>query len=89
MREELDLILEQIGATFMTTAEWAAAADVLGENKDNVSKYKALRSVLLSRGGEDNALERLKHYFLALGLSPAELDMPAANFCNIFVGAPL
>lgn len=89
MREELDTLLEQIGATFMTTAEWAAAADVLGENKDNVSKYKALRSVLLSRGGEDNALERLKHYFLALGLSPAELDMPAAHFSNIFIGSSL
>ena len=89
MREELDLILEQIGATFLTTAEWAAAAEVLGANTDNASKYKALRSVLLSRGGEDNALERLKHYFLALGLSPAELDMPAANFSNIFIGAPL
>ena len=89
MREELDLILEQIGATFMTTAEWAAAAEVLGENKDTVSKYKALRSVLLSRGGEDNALERCKHYFLALGLTPAELEMPAANFSNIFVGSSL
>lgn len=89
MREELDTILSQIGATFMTTAEWAAAAEVLGENTDNASKYKALRSVLLSRGGEDNALERCKHYFLALGTPPAELEMPAANFSNIFVGASL
>lgn len=89
MREELDLILEQIGATFLTTAEWAAAAEVLGEKTDNASKYKALRTILLSRGGEDNALERCKHYFLALGLSPAELEMPAANFSNIFVGSSL
>ena len=73
----------------MTTAEWNTASGVLNGAVDNVSQYRALRTVLTSRGGEDDALERLKHYFLALGLSPAQLDLPAANFSNIFIGAPL
>lgn len=89
MREALDNVLQVIGATFLTTAEWNTASGVLNGAVDNVSQYRALRTVLTSRGGEDDALERLKHYFLALGLSPAQLDLPAANFSNILIGAPL
>lgn len=89
MREALDNVLQVIGATFLTTAEWNTASGVLNGAVDNVSQYRALRTVLIARGGEDDALERLKHYFLALGLAPAQLDLPAANFSNIFIGAPL
>lgn len=89
MREALDNVLQVIGATFLTTAEWNTASGVLNGAVDNVSQYRALRTVLIARGGEDDALERLKHYFLALGLSPSQLDLPAANFSNIFIGAPL
>lgn len=89
MREELDHILEQIGSTFLTTAEWTAAAGVLDGNEDPVSQFRALKTVLISRGGEDGALERLAYYFRALGLTPAELEQPEEGFSNIFIGAPL
>ena len=89
MREALDNVLQIIGATFLTTAEWNTASGVLNGAVDNVSQYRALRTVLIARGGEDDALERLKHYFLALGLSPADLDLPAPAFSNIFIGRSL
>ena len=89
MREALDNVLQVIGATFLTTAEWNTASGVLNGAEDNASQYRALRTVLIGRGGEDNALERLKHYFLALGLSPADLGLPEPAFSNIFIGAPL
>lgn len=89
MREALDNVLQVIGATFLTTAEWNTAAGVLNGATDNVAAYKALRTVLLSRGGEDQALTRLRNYYLAVGLTAEELGEPKAGFSNIFVGAPL
>ncbi len=89
MREALDNVLQVIGATFLTTAEWNVAAEVLNGAEDNAIRYKALRTVLISRGGEDDALLRLTHYFRACGLSDAELGEPAAGFSNLFIGAPL
>lgn len=89
MREELDHILQQIGSTFLTTAEWTAAAGVLDGNEDNVSRFRALKTVLISRGGEDSALQRLTYYFRALGLTPAELELPQEGFSSVFIGAPL
>lgn len=89
MRETLDEALETIGTPFLTTAEFVTAAGVLNGQTDPVSQYRALRTVLISRGGEDDALARLKDYFRARGLSPQALGEPTAGFSNIFIGAPL
>ena len=89
MREILDEMLEAIGAPFLTTAEWVVAANVLNGQADLAAQYKALRTVLISRGGEDDAVSRLKDYFRAQGLSPEALGEPKPNFSNIFIGAPL
>lgn len=89
MRETLDETLEQIGSTFLTTAEWTTAAGVLNGQTDLAAQYKALRTVLISRGGEDSALSRLKDYFRARGLTPSQLGEPKPAFSNIFIGAPL
>lgn len=89
MRDTLDEVLETIGAVFLTTAEWATAAGVLNGASDLPAQYKALRTVLISRGGEDDALKRLKLYFASRGLSPEALGEPKTGFSNIFIGAPL
>lgn len=89
MREILDETLETIGAPFLTTAEWVVAANVLNGQTDLAAQYKALRTVLISRGGEDDAVSRLKDYFRTRGLSPEALGEPDPKFSNIFIGAPL
>lgn len=89
MRDTLDGVLETIGAVFLTTAEWATAAEALNGASDLPAQYKALRTVLISRGGEDDALKRLKLYFAAKGLSPEALGEPKTGFSNVFIGAPL
>lgn len=89
MREILDEALEKIGAPFLTTAEWVVATDALNGQTDLAAQYKALRTVLISRGGEDDALARLKDYFRARGLTPEQLGEPKPKFSNIFIGAPL
>lgn len=89
MRDNLDETLEQIGQPFLTTAEWAQAAEVLNGQTGLAAQYKALRTVLISRGGEDDALSRLKQLFAARGLTPQELGGPNPAFSNIFIGSPL
>ena len=89
MREELDNILEQLGATCLTLAEWAKAAAIMNGRTDTKAQYQALHAVLTERGGIcSGELEALHSYFAARGLRVADLeDKP--GFSNIFIGAPL
>lgn len=88
MREELDDILAAIGATFLTTAEWAKAAAVLDGRYSDEANYQALYAVLCGRSTCEGELESLHDYFKQRGLTPQALENKKGK-SNIFIGAPL
>ncbi len=89
MREELDNVLEQLGAACLTLAEWAKAAAIMNGRTDDKAQYQALHAVLTARGGIcSGEFEALHSYFAARGLRVADLD-DKKGFSNIFIGAPL
>lgn len=89
MREELDIVLEQIGVACLTVAEWGQAAAIMDGKTDDKAQYRALHAVLTARSGIcGGELEALHAYFKARGLRVADLeDKP--GYSNIFIGAPL
>lgn len=91
MREELDNVLQTIGAAYLTANEWCEAALVLNGRTDDKAKYQALFSVLYDRGGQGADLDNLHAYYAARGLSKADLSQKEQKqgFSNIFIGRPL
>lgn len=88
MRADLDAVLNEIGATCLTGAEYALAASVMNGQTSNAAKYRALNTVLDKRGGCAAELQSLHAHFAALGCSLADLGPQPAK-SNIFIGAPL
>lgn len=88
MRADLDTVLNEIGATCLTGAEYALASSIMNGQTSNAAKYRALNTVLDKRGGCAAELQSLHAHFAALGCSPADLGPQPAK-SNIFIGAPL
>ncbi|WP_428050294.1 hypothetical protein [Candidatus Avelusimicrobium fimicolum] len=88
MRADLDTVLNEIGATCLTGAEYALAASVMNGKMTDADKYRALNAVLIKRGGCAAELQALHAHFAALGCSLADLE-PQPGESNIFIGAPL
>lgn len=88
MRADLDTVLDEIGATCLTGAEYALASSIMNGQTSNAAKYRALNTVLDKRGGCAAELQSLHAHFAALGCSPADLGPQPAK-SNIFIGAPL
>lgn len=90
MREELDNILQKIGAAYLTANEWLEAAAVLDGRTTDKAKYQALFPVLYARGGQGADIDNLHAYFAARGLTKADLGAnQKQDFSNIFIGAVL
>lgn len=66
MRADLDTVLNEIGATCLTGAEYALAASVMNGQTSNAAKYRALNTVLDKRGGCAAELQALHAHFAAL-----------------------
>lgn len=90
MREELDNVLQTIGAAYLTANEWCEAALVLNGRTTDRAKYQALFSILYDRGQRTD-LDNLHAYYAARGLSKADLSQKEQKqgFSNIFIGRPL
>lgn len=86
MREELDNILEQIGAAFLATAEYCVAITAMNGETSDKAKYQALRAVLMRRSGVGGEVEALDAYFKSLSLNEAGKK---PSFSNIFIGTTL
>lgn len=88
VREELDYVLKLIKAPSLTDFEFSECLCIMGENDDKEHAYQALYAVLVSRGGADGPMERLRSYYANLGVDTAG-DGDESPFYNILIGASL
>ena len=88
MRTELDFILDAISQSSITDGEWATIT--IAEDASRLVIYQTLITLLGTREGISNALERLKSYAyatdgLVLVLSTGNLAATAPQ-SNVYLG---
>lgn len=84
MREDLDDVLDFIGAESLTDDEWEDTG--VDEESTDSEIYQALLEVLISRESVSTVTDRLKNYYIAKGVA---VNDPELAESNIFVGAKL
>lgn len=85
LRGYLNSILAFIGAESLTDEEFESLPEDL-EQTDDLAVYQALLGVLEARENVSSSIDRLNHYFLAMGTAVGE---PETAVSNIFVGSSL
>lgn len=85
IRDTLDDVLIGIGETTLTDSEYINANAILDGSTTNTKCYQALYSVLVSRSGEGDSIDKLKAKYRALGVDVSNLT----NWSNILIGAVL
>lgn len=83
MRDLLDAILEFIGVEVLTDQEFDSLPEDLSTDE---LKYEALHEVLVDRESISTSKDRLRYYFLAMGVSVEAIPVAASN---IYLGDAL
>jgi hypothetical protein len=84
MRNEINVILLFIGTSTLTDNEFLSIN--LSEGYSDKDFYDAILAILTARASDTSTINRLYHYFMAMGVS---LEAPNTAKCNIFLGAAL